>query len=188
VTSGDVVLLLIIGASFLLGFLWGVVRSLLMLAAWFVVFIVSAYLSEPVGNYLSGQWNNLEHGYVHMVAFGLLYGAGLIVAVILVWQGTRGSQGLTRFAFLDDLVGGLVLAGVAVLGIAGVMVVLGTYYTSAPTLTGDWSANIYHALLLSSVGSSINQNVLPGLSSILGPVLPASIRHTMNSSVRSLVL
>jgi uncharacterized membrane protein required for colicin V production len=110
VTSGDVVLLLIIGGSFLLGFLWGVVRSLLMLAAWFVVFIVSAYLSEPVGNYLSGQWNNLDRGYVHMVAFGLLYGAGLIVAVILVWQGTRGSQGLTRFAFLDDLVGGLVLA------------------------------------------------------------------------------
>jgi len=186
VTSGDVVLLLIIGGSFLLGFLWGVIRSLLMLAAWFVVFIASAYLSEPVGNYLSGQWTNLERGYVHMVAFGLLYGTGLIVAVILVWQGTRGSQGMTRYAFLDDLVGGLVLACVAVLGIAGVMVVLGTYYASAPTLTGDWSANIYRALLDSSVGSSIHASLLPGLSSILGPVLPASIHHTMTSSVRSL--
>ena len=36
-TSTDIVLGLIIGGAFLLGFFWGVIRSLLMFGAWFVV-------------------------------------------------------------------------------------------------------------------------------------------------------
>ena len=69
-TSVDIVLVLIIAGAFVLGFLWGVIRSLLMLAAWFVVFVLSAILSVPVGDYLSNQWNTYSADWDHMAAFG----------------------------------------------------------------------------------------------------------------------
>ncbi len=68
-TSVDIVLVLIIAGAFVLGFLWGVIRSLLMLAAWFVVFVLSAILSVPLGDYLSNQWNTYSSDWNHMAAF-----------------------------------------------------------------------------------------------------------------------
>ena len=92
-TSVDIVLVLIIAGAFLLGFLWGVVRSLLMLAAWFVVFVLSAILSVPVGDYLTKQWTAYDADWDHMAAFAILYVGGLIIALVLTWIGVRGRAG-----------------------------------------------------------------------------------------------
>jgi uncharacterized membrane protein required for colicin V production len=182
-TSADIVLGLIIGGAFLLGWFWGVVRSLLMFGSWFVVFVITAYLAQPVGDYLERQWTNLSPAYNEMAAFAILYLAGLLLAFILVHVGTRGAQGVTRWPLLDDLAGAILCTATAVLGIAGMIVIFRTFFEGAPepgaVLGPEWVLNIYTATLDSGIGNWIVQNLIPILGNLLGPVLPQSVRSAM---------
>jgi hypothetical protein len=182
-TSVDIVLVLIIAGAFLVGFLWGIIRSLLMLAAWFVVFVLSAILSVPVGDYLTNQWTSYGADWNHMAAFGILYVLGLIISMVLAWIGIRGPQGVTKYRLLDDIGSGALMAFVAVLGIAGFMVVLGSAYAGPPgaTVLGpDWSRDLYNSLTGNSqIGSGLADTLIPALGSILGLLLPGYIREVM---------
>jgi uncharacterized membrane protein required for colicin V production len=182
-TSTDIVLGLIIGGAFLLGFFWGVIRSLLMFGSWFVVFLVSAYLAEPLGEWLEKQWTNLSPDYNRMAAFMLLYLVGLVLAFILVHVGTRGVQGLTRWPFLDDIAGAVLCAATAILGIAGVIIIFRTFFGASPgtdvILGPSWVLDVYRALLESQIGSAIAENLVPLLGTVLGPVLPQPVREAM---------
>ncbi len=181
-TSVDIVLVLIIAGAFVLGFLWGVIRSLLMLAAWFVVFVVSALLSVPVGGYLENQWSSYSADWDHMAAFAILYVGGLILSLILVWIGVKGAQGVTKYRLLDDVGSGAIMAFVGVLGIAGLMTVLATAYKGPPgaTVLGpDWTRDLYDQLLASQIGRGLQDTLIPALGSILGLLLPGYIREVM---------
>ncbi len=181
-TSVDIILVLIIAAAFLVGFLWGIIRSLLMLAGWFVVFVLAAILSVPVGDYLTGQWTSYGPEWNHMAAFAILYIGLLIVAMILCWIGIKGAQGLSKYRLLDDIVSGSVMAVVAILGIAGVMVVLASAYTGpagASILGPDWTRQLYQNLLDSQIGAALDRTLIPFLGSILGPLLPSHISRVM---------
>ena len=125
-TTFDIVLVLVIAGAFVIGFLWGVIRSLLMLAAWLAVFLLSALLSVPAGDYLAGQWSAYDTHWNHMAAFAILYFAGIVLAAILIWVGIKGAQGLSKYRLLDDVVSGAIMAIVALLGIAGLIVILAT--------------------------------------------------------------
>jgi hypothetical protein len=181
-TSVDIVLVLIIAGAFLVGFLWGVIRSLLMLAGWFVVFVLSAILSVPVGDYLTNQWTAYSADWDHMAAFGILYVGGLIAAVVLAWVGVKGAQGVTKYRLLDDIGSGALMAFVAVLGIAGFIVVLSTAYFGPPgaTVVGpDWTRDLYNSLINSQIGSGLADTLIPALGSILGLLLPDYVREVM---------
>ena len=68
------------------------------------------------------------------------------------------------------------MAFVAVLGIAGFMVVLGTAYRGAPgaTVVGpDWTRELYNSLVTNSqIGSGLADTLIPALGSILSLLLP----------------
>jgi uncharacterized membrane protein required for colicin V production len=183
-TSVDIVLVLVIAGAFVLGFLWGVIRSLLMLAAWFVVFVLAAILSVPFGDYLSNQWNTYSTDWNHMAAFGILYVGGLIISLVLVWIGVRGPQGVTKYKLLDDVGSGALMAFVGVLGIAGVITILATAHAGLPgtdTVVGPgWTRDMYFQLLHNSqIGSGLSDTLIPALGSILGLLLPGYVREVM---------
>jgi uncharacterized membrane protein required for colicin V production len=182
-TSADILIVLIIGGGLLVGFFWGVLRVLLLLAAWFVVFIAAAYLAEPLGRYLAGQWVGLGSSYTHMAAFGIIYAIGFILAVIVVVMVTRGTQDLTRFPLLDDIVGSMIGGAVAVLVLAGLIVILRTFYgESAPAGSSAgpaWTLSLYRGLVQSMLGGDIAQSLVPLLGTVIGPILPATVRNAM---------
>jgi hypothetical protein len=182
VTSVDIVLVLIIAGAFVVGFLWGLIRSLLMVAGWFVVFILAALLSVPVGDYLTSQWTAYGAEWNHMAAFAILYIGLLILAVILCWMGIKNTQGLTKYRLFDDLVSGAAMAFVAVLGITGVLIVLASAYAGpggASILGPDWTRQLYQNLLDSQIGSAVGRSIVPLLGTILGPLLPTHISRVM---------
>lgn len=181
-TTFDILLVLIIAGAFVVGFLWGAVRSLLMLAAWFAVFLLAALLSVPVGDYLTTQWSAYDTHWNHMAAFAILYFAGLVLAAILIWVGVKGAQGLSRFRLLDDIVSGAIMAVVAVLAITGVIVLLATAYRGSlgfAVIGPDWTREVYQALLDSRIGDGLTRTVIPLLGTLLGPLLPAYVRQVM---------
>ncbi len=181
-TTFDIVLVLIIAVAFVVGFLWGAIRSLLMVAGWFAVFLLAALLSVPVGDYLTTQWSAYDTHWNHMAAFAILYFAGLVLAAVLIWLGVKGAQGLSRYRLLDDVVSGTIMAIVAVLGIAGLIVLLATAYRGAlgfAVIGPDWTREVYQSLLDSRIGDAITRTLIPLLGTLLGPLLPAYVRQVM---------
>ncbi len=182
-TTFDIVLVLIIAGAFVVGFLWGIVRSLLMLAGWLAVFLLASLLSVPVGDYLTTQWSAYDTHWNHMAGFAILYVAGLAIAAILIWVGVKGAQGLSKYRLLDDIVSGTIMAVVAVLGIAGVIVLLATAYRGSlgfAVLGPDWTREVYQALLDSRIGDALTRSVIPALGTVFGPLLPEYVRQVMS--------
>lgn len=178
----DIFLLVIIVSTLVVGFFWGAVRSLMLFAAWILAFLAGAYLQTQLGAYLARQWDNYTPAYNQMAAFGIIYLFLLLAAPVLIFIVSRSSQRVTRYQVLDDLVGALFAVFVAVLGIAGVLIVLATFYGDGQPVVEEaggaaWTATLYQSLLLSNIGSSINEHLVPIIGFVLGPILPASVNE-----------
>ena len=149
--SMDIYLLVIIIACLVVGFFWGAARSIMLLGAWLLAFVSGAYLKLELGSYLASRWTNFSPSFADMAAFGIIYVGILLMAPILIVASTTGDQRVSRIQALDDLVGAIFFMLVAILGIAGVIIVLSLFYgtESVPAqVTGgpEWTANLYAAL------------------------------------------
>jgi len=178
----DIFLLVIIVSTLVVGFFWGAARSLLLVAAWLLAFLAGAYLKLELGAYLAKQWDNFPAAYSEMAAFGLIYMGLLLAAPVFIVVVTRGNQHVTRSQVLDDLVGAVFAVFVAVLGIAGVLIVLATFYDTTEIIIEAqggpaWTATLYQSLLDSTIGSGINDELVPIIGTLLGPILPADVRE-----------
>ena len=75
--------------------------------------------------------------------------------------------------------GGVLGVFVAVLGIAGVIIILATVYAGTPapgSVQGpEWSMTLYQSLLASTIGGAIDRSLIPALGALLGPA-PAGRR------------
>jgi len=181
-TSADVLLLLIVAGAFLFGFFWGVIRGLLGLAAFFVVFVLSAHLSEPVGDYLTRQWTQYTPAYDHMLAWFLVFTLIYALTLVLITIGTRGSQDLSRYPLVDDVVGALLGVSLAILCVAAVITILRTFFGPFAPASGhgaEWTADLYRGLLGSTFGGQIADSVVPGLIALVSALLPASVRRLL---------
>ena len=178
----DVFLLVILVSTVLVGFFWGAARSLMLLAAWLAAFIAGAYLKLQVGSWLARQWTTLDPSFNEAAAFGIIFVGLLVMAPIAIVVGTSGDQGLTRHQYLDDAVGAVFAGFVALLGIAGVMIVLSTYYADrsvADVVAPVWVTDLHRSLYASGLGSAIEERFIPLLGAVLGPLLPPDVREVM---------
>ena len=180
----DIFLLVVIISTLVVGFFWGAARSVMLLVAWLLAFLVGAYLKLEFGSYLASEWPNFPASFSEMAAFGLIYMVLLLLAPVLIIIATRGSEKVTRFQVLDDLVGAMFAVLVAFLGIAGLMIVLSTFYGTPEVIVDplggpDWTANMYQSLLDSNIGSAIAERIVPIIDTLLGPILPADVREAM---------
>jgi hypothetical protein len=159
------------------GFFWGAVRSLMLFAAWILAFFAGAYLQTELGTYLARQWGNYDPAFNQMAAFGLIYVFLLLAAPVLIVVVSRTNQRVSRSQVLDDFTGAIFAVFVAILGIAGLMIVLATYYGDGDPVVQElggpaWTASLYESLLLSNIGSAINEHLVPVIGFVLGPFLP----------------
>ncbi len=183
-TTMDIYLIVLIVASLVVGFFWGATRSIMMVAAWLAAFVAGAYLRLQLGSYLASEWSSFEVGFSEMAAYGLIYLAILVAAPVLIIVSTRGSQRFFSSQGLDDVVGALIAGGVAILAIAGIMTIFATYYGQGEPVVlvaggPQWTADVYQAMLDSSVGTFVDERVIPVLGAILGPILPPDVREVM---------
>lgn len=180
----DIYLLVIIVSVLLVGFFWGAARSVMLLAAWLFAFVAGAYLQLQLGSYLASEWPEFPPSFSEMAAFGIIYVGLLLAAPVFIMVGTEGGQRLSRIQSLDDIIGATLSTLVACLGIAGLMIVLATFYgTEGPTIDPaggpDWTADLYEALLSSNIGSGLQEHLVPLMGSVLGPILPPDVREVM---------
>jgi uncharacterized membrane protein required for colicin V production len=178
----DIFLLVIIVSTLIVGFFWGAARSLMLLAAWLLAFLAGAYLKLELGSYLARQWTNYPGTFSEMAAFGLIFMGMLVVAPVAIVMVTRGNQRISRHQAFDDFAGALIAVFVSVLAIAGLLIVLSTYYGPPETFVEnpggpEWTASLYQSLVNSSIGAGVNEHLVPLIGTVLGPILPADVRE-----------
>ncbi len=100
----DIFLIVYLVAVLLLGFFWGAARSVMSLAAWLLAFLAGAYLQLEFGSYLASQWTDFAATWSVMAAYLIIYTGLMIGAPILIFIMTRGSQRISKYQTLDDLV------------------------------------------------------------------------------------
>ena len=178
----DIFLLVIIVSALVIGFFWGALRSLALFAAWIFAFVAGAYLKVDLGSYLAREWGQYSPAFSDMAAFAIIYLGILLAAPLVIVVSTRGNQNVTRIQVLDDLTGALFALFVALLGIAGLIIVLSTFYGTDVEVVDaaggpQWTASLYHNLIRSTIGGAINDTIVPIIGTVLGPILPASVRE-----------
>jgi uncharacterized membrane protein required for colicin V production len=178
----DIFLLVIIVSTLIVGFFWGAARSLMLLAGWLMAFLAGAYLKLELGSYLARQWGNYPGTFSEMAAFGLIFMGLLLATPVAIIFLTRGSQRVSRHQTFDDFAGALIAVFVAVLGIAGLIIVMSTYYGPAATFVEnpggpEWTASLYQSLVNSNIGTGVNEHLVPLIGTLLGPILPADVRE-----------
>jgi uncharacterized membrane protein required for colicin V production len=181
----DIFLLVIVVSTLVVGFFWGAVRSVMLLAAWLLAFLAASYLKLEFGSYLNSQWINFDASFNEMAAMGIIFLGILIAAPIIIIIITRGNQRISRYQVLDDLVGAMFALFVAVLGIAGLMIIMSTFYMpEGPVVFAEggpeWAADLYQALRASNIGNGVEERLIPLIGIILGPILPASMREVFS--------
>lgn len=179
----DIFLLAVLVAAFIMGYLQGVVRGLLAIAAWAVAFLLAANLREPLGSYLASQWTNLSLLYVHMLAFALIAVLTLLGLLVMIRVGTRGPKGVTSLPMLDGLMAGLLGVVFAVLVVAATFVILSTFHgpiaSALVSPDGEWSLRLYVALQDSMVGKTLIDLVIPVMDFLFRPLTPQGVRDAL---------
>jgi membrane protein required for colicin V production len=176
----DILIGVLLVAGFALGFFRGAVRQLLALGVWLVAFLVAAYGRPPVGEWLGVQWPQFTPRYVEFVAFGLLFvvllGLGVLIAEV---AGARIT--LSRHEWVDDVIGGLLGAGLVLLSVASLIVIMDTGYERSGRPSSDigWVRDAYVALSESELANRIEGSLIVGLDAVLGPLLPEDVRLAM---------
>ena len=175
----DIALLLIFVGAFLIGILRGALRQLITLGAWLVAFVLAAYVRQPVGDWIATQ-ADYSRQYVDMLGFGLAFLVLFGLALVVIQIGGRTVQ-LVERPGLDEALGGVLGIAWAVMAITALLIVLNTYYADPLRLSNELAVvrDLNNGLRQSSIGSALYQQAVPGLLSILGPLLPAEVRASL---------
>lgn len=177
----DLVLVVLVAGGFLLGFLRGVMRQLIALAAWVVCFVVAAQLMRPVANWYVEQDPQYSLQYVDMLAFGVIFLVLFGIALVVI-EVVGNVSDLTTHHALDEVLGGILASGVVLLTIASSIVILNTYYgldSPGPTAQIGILTDLQGLLERSAIAGWLSDSLIPGLGSLLGLVLPEDVRKVM---------
>ncbi len=174
----DVAIVVLLVAGFLLGYLRGAIRQLIVVGAWLVTFVASAYLREPVGDWIAANATEYSREHVEMLAFAVVFLVLFTLAVLVIEIG-GSTVHLTPRVAVDEVIGGVLALGATLLMIAALVIVLDTYYLANPPAgvpEFDFVSHLSLAFDRSTIVGFLHDSLIPGLISLLGPLLPADIR------------
>lgn len=175
----DIALVLLFLGALLIGILRGALRQLMTLGAWLVALVVAAYMREPVGDWIAAQ-TDYSREYVEMLGFGLAFIVLFALAVIVIQIGGRTVELIERPGF-DEMLGGVLGLAWAVMAITSLLIVLDTYYANPVRGSSELALvqDLNVELRDSSIGAALQRSAVPGLGSVLGPLLPAEVRASL---------
>ncbi len=181
----DLVIVLVLFAFFILGFIQGTIRRLIGIAAILFSFILAANLRQPLGDFLKANWSQFPPDYAVMVGFATVFIAALVSSSLVIQTYYTKTPLFPKFAVIDELLGGLlgVVQGALILG--AVIIILDTWFTvpGQPARDNELPGlrEIYEAY--DPPGDEVSQTariyrdaLIPRFLAVTGPVLPDALR------------
>jgi uncharacterized membrane protein required for colicin V production len=176
----DLLVLLLLIAAFVVGYLQGTVRRLLGIASVIVSLIVSAQLSIPVGEYLAQNWGQFPPGYARMVAFAALFALSVIVLAIVTELYYERGPFVPRYPLVDPILGGVlgVIEGILLIGV--LVLVLDSYFLTPNLIVSAgefvFVRDFFNAMDLSRTADIYRSTLFPLFFALIGFFIPEHLR------------
>jgi uncharacterized membrane protein required for colicin V production len=173
----DLVILGGFAACFVVGAMQGTIRRLLGIASILFAFLASANLRDPVGNYLSGNWQQFPTGYTKLLTFCVLFGALWIGLSLLIQGFYKKTEIYAAKPVVDEVVGGLLGLLQGFLLLCVVVVILGSYTMPSP-FSGeiDYLRQVQDIIVNQShIAGALRDGVIPVLIHASALLLPADL-------------
>lgn len=176
----DLLVILLLVAAFILGFLQGAVRRLLGIVAVVFSLILAAQLRVPLGDYLASNWAQFPPGYTQMLAFGAIFVLSVVVIAILTQVTYERSPLFPRTPLADPLLGGVLGITEAIFLIGGLVMVLDSYFLTPNLILGAGEFVVIRdfqaAVDVSRTAGLYRHDLFPAFFFVLGLLIPENLR------------
>jgi uncharacterized membrane protein required for colicin V production len=176
----DLLVVLIMAAAFILGYIQGTIRRLLGIASILFSFLLAAQLREPLGNYFASNWHQFPAEYSLMIAFGAVFVAASVVFSLLIQGFYKRSPLFAKANFLDELLGGVLGVLQALLILGALIVITDTFFTipGMPTSNNElpFIRSFHDALDPSGTAKLFRDVLIPAFFWLVGAFIPPGIK------------
>jgi membrane protein required for colicin V production len=176
----DLVVLLVMAISFVIGFMQGTIRRLLGIGSILFSYLLAANLRDPLGSYFAASWHQFPAEYSYMIAFGAVFATGVVVFSLLI-QGFYKQQDLfARGRFVDEVLGGTLGVIQAIIVLGAVIVILDSFFRvpSLPQTSGELILvrSLFNAIDGSGTAHLFREVLIPAFNALVGGLLPLDVR------------
>jgi uncharacterized membrane protein required for colicin V production len=179
-TLADGALVVLFALAFIMGYSQGMLQQLLELGAFIAAFVLAANLRTPVGAWLSAYWTNVPGEFSFMIAFLTSFIILLGVATLAILVYYKRIELSSRYIVADEIAGGVLAMLVVMLIVGTVVLATDGYYGGIGRHPGGadvgWLRSLHDILDGAALVHFLRGNLLPGLLTVLGPLLPEAVR------------
>ena len=176
----DLLVLLVMFALFILGFIQGTVRRLLGIGAILFSFLLAAQLRAPLGDFLARYWTQFTPEYAVMLGFGLVFVTGVVVTSLLIQTFYKKTPLFPKYTVVDEVIGGTlgIVQGALLLGFA--IIILDTFFLvpGIPVLNTElpFLRAFHEAYNTSGTATIFRDNLIPVFLAVTGPLVPDAVK------------
>jgi uncharacterized membrane protein required for colicin V production len=176
----DLLVVLILAALFILGFIQGTVRRLLGIGSLVFSFLLAANLRGPLGDFLAANWTQFPGEYSRMVGFGVVFVAASLAFSLVIQAFYTKTPLFDKYTVVDELLGGLlgIVQGVFLLG--AMIVILDSFFRIPGIATrGDelpFLRELFNSYDGSITADIFRTTLIPAFMTIVGPLIPSDLR------------
>lgn len=178
----DLLVVLVLAALFILGFIQGTVRRLLGIASLIFSFLVAANVRGPLGDFLAQNWSQFPGEYSRMIGFGTAFVAASLAFSLVIQAFYTKTPLFPKYTIVDELLGGLLglVQGVVLLG--AMIIILDSFFR-IPGIAPQGTELPFLRELFTAYDGSITAEIfrttlIPAFMTIVGPLIPSDLRST----------
>lgn len=182
----DLLVLLILAALFILGYIQGTIRRLLGIASLLFSFLLAANLRGPLGDFLVANWTQFPAEYSRMVGFGTLFVAASLALSLVIQAFYQRVPLFDKYTVVDEILGGLlgIVQGVILLG--AMIIILDSYF-QIPGLAArsgelPFLRELFNAYDGSITASIFRTTLIPAFFAVFGLFIPNDLRSLFTGS------
>jgi uncharacterized membrane protein required for colicin V production len=177
----DLAFIALLICGFVVGFVQGVIRRMLGIAAISFSFLLAASLRGPVGSLLASNWTTMSAAYVEMLAFLGLFVVLSLGTTVAIQGFYHRTPAFEDKEWLDELIGG-VLGVIQMLLLVGmVLIILDSYFRATASALGYGEIRAlrqaYDGIDLSETARFYRDVLIPVGISLAGPFIPPDIQR-----------
>ena len=176
----DLLVLFVLVAAFIYGFLQGALRRFIGLATSVAAFIFAAQVRGSFGEFLATNWVQFPVSYSRMLGFGIAFAVAVAIAGLTTYAFYERSPILPRHPRVDPILGGCLSVAQAAFLLAVLVMVLDSYFRlpGSPVVNGELTfiRDFSQAVDVSRVADVYRSSIIPALLSLLGGLVPADVR------------
>jgi membrane protein required for colicin V production len=177
----DIVFIIVLAGSFVLGFIQGTIRRLLGTASVLFSFLVAANLRAPVGSFLASNWTQFPAEYSYMLGFLGMFVVGVVAFSLLIQGFYKKTPLLQSSTIVDEVLGGVLGIVEALLIVGCLIIILDSYFRLPGTKPPDpdelpFLRSFFEAYDSSAAAGLFRDTLIPLFFTVFGFFIPKEIQ------------